>query len=146
MKYYGIYDLFTKVYVSSIYGEEKKDKIFFDNPINDFNIKPNEAIFIDDNEVLLDIAVSKGFEVRLMDREERNFYKEQREQEEKILLQAVEQVQNVVKEEELNYDYKEANHRTYSVVSVDRPLTTIEKSQIIARVDSEFFHVEISDN
>lgn len=72
MKYYGIYDLFTKVYVSSIYGEEKKDKVFFDNPINDFNIKPNDAIFIDDNEVLLDIAVSKGFEVRLMDREKRN--------------------------------------------------------------------------
>ena len=81
-----------------------------------------------------------------LDREERNFYKEQREQEEKVLLQAVEQVQNVVKEEELNYDYKETNHRTYSVVTVDRPLTTIEKSQITARVDSEFFHVEISDN
>ena len=94
-------------------------------------------------------AVNRRFRNREnneLDKEERNFYKEQRELEEKVLLQAVEQVQNVVKEEELNYDYKEVNHRTYSVVNVDRPLTTIEKTQITARVDSEFFHVEISDN
>ena len=32
-------------------------------------IKKNEAIFIDDNETLLEVASSKGFEVRLMDRE-----------------------------------------------------------------------------
>ena len=44
---------------------------FFDNPIRDFNIKKNEAIFIDDNETLLEVASSKGFEVRLMDREGR---------------------------------------------------------------------------
>lgn len=72
MKHYQIYDLFTKVYVSSIYGQEKKDGLFFDNPIKDFDIKPNEAIFIDDNEKLLDIALSKGFCVRLMDREGKN--------------------------------------------------------------------------
>ena len=33
------------------------------------NIKKGEAIFIDDNEGLLEIALNKGFEVRLMDRE-----------------------------------------------------------------------------
>ena len=69
LKEYGISDLFSKIYVSSVYGQLKKDGDFFDNPIRDFNIKKNEAIFIDDNETLLEVASSKGFEVRLMDRE-----------------------------------------------------------------------------
>ena len=69
LKKYGISDLFSKIYVSSVYGQLKKDGDFFDNPIRDFNIKKNEAIFIDDNETLLEVASSKGFEVRLMDRE-----------------------------------------------------------------------------
>lgn len=69
MKQEKIYDYFEKIYVSSIYGQQKKDGLFFDNPINDFNIKQGEAIFIDDNEKLLDIAVTKGLDVRLMDRE-----------------------------------------------------------------------------
>lgn len=69
MKHYQIYDLFDRIYVSSFYGVEKKDIVFFDYPIQDFNIKDGEAIFIDDNENLLDIAKEKGLEVRLMDRE-----------------------------------------------------------------------------
>ena len=69
LKDYQIYDLFSKVYISSIYGQVKKNGDFFDNPIRDFNIKKGEAIFIDDNEGLLEIALNKGFEVRLMDRE-----------------------------------------------------------------------------
>lgn len=69
MKDIGIYDLFEKVYVSSIYGIEKSDKDFFDYPIKDFNIKNGEAIFIDDKENNLDIAKEKGLDVRLMDRE-----------------------------------------------------------------------------
>jgi HAD superfamily hydrolase (TIGR01509 family) len=60
MKHNEIYDYFEKVYVSSIYGQKKKNGLFFDNPINDFNIKYGEAIFIDDNENLLDVAVTKG--------------------------------------------------------------------------------------
>lgn len=68
MKENEIYNYFDKVYVSSIYGQQKKDEVFFDNPINDFNIENNEAIFIDDNESLLEIAVKKGLEARLMDR------------------------------------------------------------------------------
>ena len=69
LKDYQIYDLFSKVYISSIYGQVKKNGDFFDNPIGDFNIKKGEVIFIDDNEGLLEIALNKGFEVRLMDRE-----------------------------------------------------------------------------
>ena len=68
MKENNIYDFFDKIYISSIYNQEKKDKLFFDNPIKDFNIKPGEAMFIDDNESLLDIAINKGLEVKLMDR------------------------------------------------------------------------------
>lgn len=60
---------FEKIYISSIYGCEKKDKVFFDYPINDFGIKPGEALFIDDNESNLDAAQEKGFDVMLMDRE-----------------------------------------------------------------------------
>lgn len=69
LKEYEIYDFFEKVYISSIYGQEKKDGLFFDNPIRDFSIKKGEALFIDDNEDLLDVAITKGLDVKLMDRE-----------------------------------------------------------------------------
>lgn len=71
MKEKEIFDYFEKIYVSSIYGQVKEDKLFFDNPIRDFNIKKFEAIFIDDNENLLNIAVEKGMKVKLMDREKK---------------------------------------------------------------------------
>ena len=69
MKQEKIYEYFERIYVSSIYGQQKKDGLFFDNPIKDFSIKQGEAIFIDDNEKLLDIATEKGLDVRLMDRD-----------------------------------------------------------------------------
>ena len=68
MKDNNILDFFDKIYISSIYGVEKKDKVFFDYPINDYCIKPGEAMFIDDNESNLDIAKDKGLDVLLMDR------------------------------------------------------------------------------
>lgn len=68
LKKHDIYKYFTKVYMSSVYGVQKKEKVFFDYPIKDFNIKNGEALFIDDKEELLDIAVEKGLEVMLMDR------------------------------------------------------------------------------
>ena len=68
MKDNNLYDYFDKIYVSSVYGVEKKDKVFFNYPINDFSIKKGEALFIDDNKNNLDIAVSKGLDVVLMDR------------------------------------------------------------------------------
>jgi HAD superfamily hydrolase (TIGR01509 family) len=60
---------FDKVYVSSIYGSVKRDGTFFDYPIVDYDIKPGEAIFIDDYELNLDVAKTKGFDVYLMDRD-----------------------------------------------------------------------------
>lgn len=69
MKDWGIYDYFEKIYISSIYGQEKKGKIFFDYPINDYKIKPNEAVFVDDNIELLKIGKEKGLICYLMDRD-----------------------------------------------------------------------------
>ena len=66
---YNLYNYFVKIYVSSFYGVEKKDKVFFDYPLNEFNIKVGEALFIDDNELNLHIAKEKGLDVMLMDRE-----------------------------------------------------------------------------
>ena len=60
---------FEKVYISSYYGTQKKDGIFFDYVVDDFNIKPHEALFIDDNEVNLEKAEEKGIDVLLMDRD-----------------------------------------------------------------------------
>lgn len=71
LKKYDLYDYFEKIYISSIYGVEKKAKVLFDYPIKELSIRPNEALFIDDNEFNLDIALEKGFDVMLMDREKK---------------------------------------------------------------------------
>ena len=68
LKKYDIDQYFTKIYISSVYGKRKQDKVLFDYPIKEFNIKENEALFIDDNEELLDIAIEKGLLVLHMDR------------------------------------------------------------------------------
>lgn len=69
MKNWKIDKYFEKIYVSSVYGELKENGKFFDYPINDFEIKENEAIFVDDNIDLLKVAKTKGLKVYLMDRE-----------------------------------------------------------------------------
>lgn len=71
MEYLEKHDIkkyFTKIYFSCYYGKCKCDKTLFDYPITDFNIQKGEAIFVDDKESLLDIAVEKGLDVILMDR------------------------------------------------------------------------------
>ena len=68
LKETNIYDYFKKVYISSIYGVRKSDEILFDYPIKEFNIKDGEALFVDDNSDLLDIAEDKNLNVLLMDR------------------------------------------------------------------------------
>ena len=69
MREQGIDKYFEKMYISSVYNTKKEEGIFFDYPIQDFNIKEGEAIFVDDNELLLDVAITKGLDVRLMDRD-----------------------------------------------------------------------------
>lgn len=71
MKNWNIVRYFKKIYVSSIYDCQKSDKIFFDYPINEYNINQGEAIFVDDNINLLEIAEEKGLVPILMDREEK---------------------------------------------------------------------------
>ena len=63
LKEYDLYDDFEKIYISSIYGVEKKDKVLFNYPIKELNIRPNEALFIDDNEFNLDIALENLMQV-----------------------------------------------------------------------------------
>ena len=60
---------FDKIYISSYYGTKKSNGDFFDIVIDEYNIKPGEAFFVDDNESLLDIAKEKNLDVRQMDRE-----------------------------------------------------------------------------
>lgn len=69
LRKHNIDQYFKKIYISSVYGKRKQDKVFFDYPINEFDIKENEALFIDDNEELLDIATEKGLLVLHMDRD-----------------------------------------------------------------------------
>ena len=68
LKSNNLYDYFSSIYNSSDYGILKKDGVFFNYPIRDYNIKPGEALFIDDNENNLDEAKVKGLDVLLMDR------------------------------------------------------------------------------
>ena len=72
MKDNNIYNFFDKIYISSVYGELKQNGKFFDYVVNDYNIKPGEALFIDDAEINLDAATQKGFDVALMDRYNKN--------------------------------------------------------------------------
>ncbi|MBR5662483.1 MAG: HAD-IA family hydrolase [Bacilli bacterium] len=61
-------EYFEKIYVSSLYAMTKKNIKFFEEVIKDFDIKPGEALFIDDVESNLDNAVKCGFDCLLMDR------------------------------------------------------------------------------
>lgn len=68
LKNWGIDKFFTKIYISSEYHALKKDGLLFDYAINEFKIKKNEAIFVDDNPELLEIADKKKLIPVLMDR------------------------------------------------------------------------------
>ena len=69
LKYEEVFDLFDKVYVSSICETSKNEEKFFDMVINDYNIKENEALFIDDFEDNLNIGLRKKLNVIMLDRE-----------------------------------------------------------------------------
>ena len=72
LKEWGISKYFEKVYISSEYEMQKKDKVFFDIPLKEFGINPKNVLFIDDKDYLLDIAKEKGMNVLLMDRDSNN--------------------------------------------------------------------------
>lgn len=65
-----IYKYFDKIYISSQYGTIKKEGLLFNYPIEEYNIK-NNALFIDDSIENLDVAIEKGLDVLLLDREDK---------------------------------------------------------------------------
>lgn len=71
LKHVGIYELFDKVYVSSICETSKKEDKFYDMVIDDYDIKTGEALFIDDFEDNLDLGNKKGFKTIMLDREDK---------------------------------------------------------------------------
>ena len=81
-----------------------------------------------------------------LDKEAKDLYKEQQDMEETVLYQAIEQIQKILKQEELNYEFKNKNERTYSVISVDKELSTIEKSLVTGQLDNNIYHIEIDNN
>ena len=76
----------------------------------------------------------------------KDFYKEQRENEERQLKDAIDQIKSIVKEGEINYKFKEKNNRTYSVVTLEKDLSEIDKSLIQGQVDNSIYHIEIDNN
>lgn len=78
LKHTGIYEFFDKVYVSSICETSKKEDKFFDMVIDDYDIKPGEALFIDDFENNLDLGHKKGFKVIMLDRDDKKESKYER--------------------------------------------------------------------
>ena len=76
----------------------------------------------------------------------KDFYKEQREVEEQTLLKAIDQIKDIVKENIINFEYKENNNRTYSVVSLNKDINDMEKLLINGQLDNNIYHIEISNN
>lgn len=68
LKNYGIYDLFTKVYISSDLGCMKGDKTLFEIALEDIDAN-DENYFIDDRYDLLQIAEQCGFIPVIIDRD-----------------------------------------------------------------------------
>lgn len=68
LKNWGIDKFFTKIYISSEYPALKKDGLLFDYAMNELKIKKDEAIFVDDNPELLEVADKKKLIPVLMDR------------------------------------------------------------------------------
>lgn len=76
----------------------------------------------------------------------KDFYKEQKENEQKILIEAIEQIKTIIKENEFNYKFKEINNKTYSVVTLTKEISNLEESLIKGQIDNNIYHIEISNN
>lgn len=76
----------------------------------------------------------------------KDFYKEQREAEEQVLLKTIEQVKDIIKDNIINFEYKTKNNRTFSVISLNKDIGEMEKSLIKGQLDNKIYHIEISNN
>ncbi len=68
MRIWSLNDYFEKMYISSYYGVKKDNQEFFKIPMKEFNLKADDIIFVDDNDIPLDTATSLGIKVYKMDR------------------------------------------------------------------------------
>lgn len=76
----------------------------------------------------------------------KDFYKEQREAEEQELLKAIDQVKEIIKDNIINFEYKTKNNRTFSVISLTKDISDMEKSLIKGQLNNNIYHIEISNN
>ena len=67
----------------------------------------------------------------------KDFYKEQREEEEQELLKAIEQIKDIIKDNIINFEYKTKNNRTFSVVSLNKDIGEMEKSLIKGQLNND---------
>lgn len=69
-----------------------------------------------------------------------------KEIEQKTLIEAIEQIKTILKDNEVNYKFKEINNRTYSVVTLTKEISNLEESLIKGQIDNNVYHIEISNN
>lgn len=68
LEYYKLDNYFEKIYISSVYVSTKIKGKLFEIVKSEFNIKDQEAIFVDDNVQILKVAETYGLIPILMDR------------------------------------------------------------------------------
>lgn len=68
LEFYKIDKYFEKIYISSVYASTKINGKLFEIAKREFNIKREEAIFVDDNIEILKVAENYGLIPVLMDR------------------------------------------------------------------------------
>lgn len=66
-EYSSLFSKFTKVYLSYEIGMRKNSSAVFDYVVNDIGIKPQEILFIDNKQKLLDYAKELGYQTFLFE-------------------------------------------------------------------------------
>ena len=77
---------------------------------------------------------------------ENNFLKEAHAGEEDKLFKGIKQIENILKLDELNYEFKVVNFRTYAVINLDSMLSTIQKSLILGQFNLNEYHFVFYDD
>ena len=77
---------------------------------------------------------------------ENNFLKEAHASEEDKLFKGIKQIENILKLDELNYEFKVVDYRTYAVINLDSMLSTIQKSLLLGQFNLNEYHFVFSDD
>ena len=75
-----------------------------------------------------------------------NFLKEAHSAEEDKLFKCIQRIEEILKLDELNYEFKVVNYRTYAVVNLDNMLSTIQKSLLLGQLNLNEYHLIFSDD